>query len=124
MLGTIEEGMADFSIYRQTAALQEEAGFAEVSEVLTEWLGYWENYAAKVTVPVMYALAEADVLWTVSEQHMRDFAAAFKKSPRIESGIVLGTPHCSELSRLGQGWYARAFGFALECAVAKDLKRF
>ena len=60
----------------------------------------------------------------VSEQHVRNFAAAFKKSPRVESGIVLGAPHSMELSRFGQGWYARAFGFAVECAVGKDLGGF
>ena len=178
MLGTIEEGKANPSIYKQTAALQNTMGFAEVSEVLTQWLSYWHEHAAEVTVPVMYALgmitspcfktspglvvlqavqqsvvsvgldssvlhlvlkrsfnemrtlthiplniAGEDFVLTVSEQHVRDFAAAFTKSPRVESGIVLGAPHCIELSRFGQGWYARAFGFALECAVARDLEK-
>ncbi len=77
----------------------------------------------KVGVPVMYALAEKDRLWTVSEQHVRDFAGASRGSPRVESGLVLDTAHCMELSRVGRGWYARVFGFALECAVARDLKR-
>lgn len=116
--------MADPSIYKQTAALQAETSFAELSDASTQWLDYWKKYAAKVSVPVMYGLAEKDQLWTASEVHARDFAAAFKGSPRVESGIILGSAHCSELSRVGRGWYVRAFGFAMECAVAKDLGRF
>jgi hypothetical protein len=123
MLGSREEGMADPSIYDQTEVLQDVMYFEECAEMQTQWLDYWQEYAVKVNVPVMYALAEKDWLWTVSEQHVRDFAGAFRGSPRVESGLVLGTAHCMELSRVGRGWYARAFGFSLECAVALDLRR-
>ena len=124
MLGTPEEGFADLSIYKQTAALQSDVPGPEISDALTQWLGYWKKYAVEVSVPVMYGLAEVDNLWSVSEQYVRDFAAAFEKSPRVESGIILGSAHCSELCKVSRGWYARAFGFAMECAVAKELKRF
>jgi len=30
---------------------------------------------------------------------------------------VPGAPHAIELSYWGQGWYARCFGFAMECAA-------
>ena len=56
MLGPIEEGKADPSIYKQTAALQNTMPFAEISEVMTQWLNCWDKHAAQVTVPVMYAL--------------------------------------------------------------------
>lgn len=124
MLGKPDEKMADPSIYKQTAALQAEMCFGEISDGLTQWLSYWTKYASRVPVPVMYGLAEADRLWDVNEQLVRDFAAVFEKSPRVESGIVLGSAHCGELCRVGRGWYSRAFGFAMECAVAKDLGRF
>ena len=124
MLGTPEEGMADQSIYKHTAALQSETPAGELSDTLTQWLGYWTKYAVKVPVPVMYGLADADNLWSASEQSVRSFATAFEKSPRFESGIILGSAHCSELCKVSRGWYARAFGFAMECAVAKELKRF
>ena len=124
MLGTPEEGMANLSIYKQTAALQSEVPGDEIYDALTQYLGYWTKYAAEVSVPVMYGLAEADNLWSVSEQYVRDFAAAFEKSPRVESGLILGSAHCSELCKVSRGWYTRAFGFAMECAVAKELKRF
>ena len=124
MLGAPEDGMADPSIFKQTAALQSETPGDELSDALTQWLGYWTKYAAAVTVPVMYGLAEVDNLWSVSEQNVRDFAAAFEKSPRVESGLILGSAHCSELCKVSKGWYTRAFGFAMECAVAKELKRF
>lgn len=32
----------------------------------------------------MYALAERDRLWTVSEQRVRDFVGLFKGSARVE----------------------------------------
>ena len=56
MLGPIEEGKADPSIYEQTSALQTTMPFAEISDTLTQWLNYWDKHAAEVTVPVMYAL--------------------------------------------------------------------
>lgn len=124
MLGKPDQKMADPSIYKQTEPLQSEIGYYEIFDGLTQWLSYWTRYASRVAVPVMYGLAEADGLWDVSEQFVRDFAAAFEKSPRVESGIVLGSAHCSELCRVGRGWYSRGFGFAMECAVAKDLGRF
>lgn len=124
MLGTPEENLAYHSIYKQTAALQSEMPPDELSDALTQWLGYWTKYAAEISVPVMYGLAEVDNLWSASEQSVRNFAAAFQKSPRVESGIILGSAHCSELCKVSRGWYTRAFGFAMECAVAKELKRF
>lgn len=78
MLGSREEGMADASTYDQTEVLQDVMLFDECADVQTQWLDYWQEYAAKVDVPVMYALAEKDWLWTVSEQHVRDFAGGFK----------------------------------------------
>ncbi|KAL8795698.1 MAG: hypothetical protein Q9195_001936 [Heterodermia aff. obscurata] len=124
MFGMPEEGMADLSIYKQTAALQSEVPTGEISDALTQWLDYWTKYAAEVSVPVMYGLADGDKLWRASEQYVRDFVTAFEKSPRVESGIILGSAHCTELCKVSRGWYARAFGFAMECAVAKELKRF
>lgn len=124
MLGTPDEKMADPSIYKKTPVLQAEMGYREISDGLTQWLSYWTKYSSRVSVPLMYGLAEADRLWDVSPQLVQDFAAAFEKSPRVESGIVLGSAHCGELCRVGRGWYCRAFGFAMECAVAKDLGRF
>ena len=124
MLGKPDEKMADPSIYKQTAALQSEMPYGEISDGLTQWLSYWTKYASRISVPVMYGLAEADRLWEVSEQLVQDFASVFEKSPRVERGMVLGSAHCGELCRAGRGWYCRAFGFAIECAVAKDLGRF
>lgn len=123
MLGTREEGMADPAIYEQTEALQTVMSFGECYDVQLLWLTYWTKYASKVDVPVMYGLAEHDWLWTASTKHVQEFAAAFAGSPRVESGLVLGTTHCMELSRVGRGWYARALGFAVECGVAKSLKK-
>lgn len=102
MLGSREEGMADASTYDQTEVLQDVMLFDECADVQTQWLDYWQEYAAKVDVPVMYALAEKDWLWTVSEQHVRDFAGAFRESPRVECGLVLGTAHCMDLSRVAE----------------------
>ena len=124
MLGSREGAMVDASIFDMTEVLQDVLFIEECSDIQTKWLDYWKGYAAKVDVPVLYGLADADRSWTASEQHMRDFAGAFEKSPRVESGLVLGAAHSLELTRVGSGWYARAYGFGVECAVAKDLKRF
>ena len=55
---------------------------------------------------------------------MPDLAGAFPKSLRVERKLVHGTPHYIELIHVSQGWYARDFGFALECSVGKALDQF
>ncbi|KIX99114.1 uncharacterized protein Z520_05575 [Fonsecaea multimorphosa CBS 102226] len=86
------------------------------------WSDYWLDYARRVQVPVMYGMGEHDALWKASRDTVHDFAKEFTKSPRVESGVVLGAPHCIELSYWGPGWVARCVGFAVECAAAEGVR--
>jgi hypothetical protein len=70
-------------------------------------------------VPVLYGLAEHDALWSGKDEHVQEFASKFKSSPRVERGVILGAPHCGELSYWAKGWYMRCFGFAAECAAVE-----
>lgn len=55
----------------------------------------------KVEVPVMYALAERDWLWTVSEQHVRDFS----RLSRRRAGVC------------GHALFEKAFGTKVEVGI-------
>ncbi|KAJ0422246.1 hypothetical protein BJY00DRAFT_280481 [Aspergillus carlsbadensis] len=81
------------------------------------WLGVWKEWAAKVRTSVMFALVEDDVFFEATEEEVRVCTGAFVKSPRVDGSLVRGAPHCMELSYWAQGWYARCFGFAMECAA-------
>lgn len=80
---------------------------------------YWRSMAAQIDVPVMYFLADMDLLWDASMERISDFTSAFLSAPRVESGILRGAGHCIELSWLGPCWYLRCAGFATCCAVEK-----
>lgn len=80
---------------------------------------YWRSMAAQINIPVMYFLADMDLLWDATSEKITDFASAFLSSPRVESGVLRGAGHCIELSWLGPCWYTRCAGFAMCCAVEK-----
>ena len=125
MLGPIDSGMSDPEIYKQTETLGTTMTLAELAGAGPEtWFAHWREYAGKIKVPVLVGMAEKDHLWQGTTEHVQDFLAGFEGSKRREGGVILGSPHCTELSYAGKGWYARTFGFAMECAFANALKEF
>jgi pimeloyl-ACP methyl ester carboxylesterase len=115
----IEEGTADPAIYQQTKMLHNRMPHAERADYDAVWAGgRWRALCGAVEVPVMIGMAEKDALWLGTEDHVREFAAGFGRSQRVDASVVRGAPHCIELSYWAQGWYARCFGWALECAAA------
>jgi hypothetical protein len=82
-----------------------------------------EEWAKDVKVPVMFGIAEHDCYWRATEDHVNEMRAVFQASPRVEGGVVKGAPHNLEMSYWAQGWYARCFGFGLECAAAVGVAR-
>lgn len=112
-------GTADPAIYEQSERLNKPMPFEERAALFTVWLpARWRSWAAAVRCAVMIGVAERDALWTGTEEHVRDFAAGFSSSVRVDGSLIRGAPHCIELSYWSQGWYARCFGFALECAAS------
>ncbi|PYI23184.1 hypothetical protein BO99DRAFT_224678 [Aspergillus violaceofuscus CBS 115571] len=85
----------------------------------TIWLPVWkETWASHVVVPVMFALVEDDPFFIADQPELDTCVRAFKRSARVDGSLVRGAPHCMELSYWSQGWYARCFGFAMECAAS------
>ncbi|RAH77206.1 hypothetical protein BO86DRAFT_441135 [Aspergillus japonicus CBS 114.51] len=85
----------------------------------TIWLPVWkETWASHVVVPVMFALVEDDPFFIADQSELDTCVRAFKRSARVDGSLVRGAPHCMELSYWSQGWYARCFGFAMECAAS------
>lgn len=114
-------GTADPEIYKQTRRLNKPMPAAELQSMAGIWLHDteqdWKTFAADVKVPVMIGIAERDTLWVGTEEHVKEFAGGFTRSSRVDASLVKDAPHCLELSYWAQGWYARCFGFAMECAV-------
>lgn len=121
-----EKGTVDPAIYKQTERLNNPMPFAELGDYKAVWDGgRWRDLCGAVEVPVMIGMAERDALWRGTQDHVDEFAGGFGGSERVDASLVRGAPHCIELSYWAQGWYARCFGWALECAAAyaaKELK--
>ncbi|KAL8848451.1 MAG: hypothetical protein Q9221_006502 [Calogaya cf. arnoldii] len=123
MLYPASSGFTSPFIYKRTESLNTRASMAEFIDGIYTWPTYWRSkYAHRVTCPVMYALAEHDCFWLSTKEAIEDFAAAFVGSERVDGGVVVGGVHCLELCRAGRGWYARVFGWAVECGVAFGLR--
>ena len=86
-----------------------------------KFAGFWRKYSDEVTVPIMFANGEHDVLWEGSMRHAKEYETMFPKCPRFDGGVVLGAPHAIEWSYYAAGWYARCFGFAVEVAASHAL---
>lgn len=104
-------------ILEQTERLNAVSPLSEITQFPTLWLPNWkEKWAAHVKTSVMFCLVEDDPFFVVNEEEIGICVQAFKSSPRVDSSIVRDAPHCMELSHWSQGWYARCFGFAMECS--------
>ena len=92
-------------------------------DLMTRWSTYRNIYSEDVNVPVLYALGERDWLWEASKETIAEFAALFPNCPRFDGSLVLDAPHALEWSEVGQGWYARCFGFAVEVCVSQGIRK-
>jgi hypothetical protein len=95
----------------------------ELIDLRTRWSGYRASYTKDIDVPVLYALGERDWLFEASKETVAEFAALFPKCPRFDASLVLDAPHALEWSRMGQGWYARCFGFAVEVCASYGVRK-
>lgn len=91
----------------------------EVVEFATEWMPIWkEKWAPAVKIPVMYSLVEDDPFFVATQEELDRCVKAFMSSVRVDGSLLRSAPHCVELSYWSQGWYARCFGFLMECAAS------
>jgi pimeloyl-ACP methyl ester carboxylesterase len=111
-------GTVDSEVLEQTERLNSPIPIAEVALFAKVWLPVWKTkWAAHISVPVMFSLVDNDPFFTTNEEDLEGCVKAFEKSVRVDRSLVKEAPHCIELSRWSYGWYARCFGFALECAA-------
>ncbi|QKX60207.1 uncharacterized protein TRUGW13939_07350 [Talaromyces rugulosus] len=114
----LQQGCADSSIYQYTEELNHGMPVEEIGDVHTAWFPRWKEWAGNVKAPVMAAVAQDDVMWKGTREHINDFGSAFTGSERVDTSVVIGAPHNMEMSYWATGWYTRSFGFALECAAS------
>ncbi|KAL4931627.1 uncharacterized protein BDV17DRAFT_240861 [Aspergillus undulatus] len=116
----------DQEVLAQSKRLNVAIPEAEVQHFLGHWLPTWrEKWARYVAVPVMFALVENDPFFEATKLEIASCMAAFTNIDRVDGSLISGAPHCIELSYWSQGWYARCFGFAMECSarIAVTTKR-
>lgn len=117
-------GTAPSEILEHCERLNAVSPLPEIYQFPTMWLPVWkEKWAASVTVPVLFCLVEDDPFFITNEEELEDCARAFKNSARVERILFRDAPHCMELSHWSQAWYARCFGFALECSARISIRK-
>ncbi|KAF4464234.1 hypothetical protein FALBO_8939 [Fusarium albosuccineum] len=114
-----KSGTVPKEVLEQSERLNSKCPLPETALFAAAWLPVWkEKWAAHVTVPVMFSLVDDDPFFVADETEVETCVKAFKNSARVDESLIRGAPHCVELSYWSQGWYARCFGFALECATS------
>ncbi|TQN63990.1 hypothetical protein CSHISOI_11432, partial [Colletotrichum shisoi] len=112
-------GTADPAVLAQTSRLDRPMPYREMADMRSRWLATWrDRFAGRIRAPVLVALAGRDGLWLTGDEDLREYAAAFTGSRRVEGSVIPGAPHNLEMSYWSQGWYARVFGFAMEGAAS------
>lgn len=94
----------------------------ELVDLRTQWATYRASYSQDVEVPILYVHGERDWLWEASKETLAEFAALFPKCPKFDTSLMLDAPHALEWSEVGQGWYARCFGFAVEVCGSQGIR--
>ncbi|KAF5686231.1 alpha beta hydrolase family [Fusarium denticulatum] len=111
-------GTVPVEILEQSERLNTPSPLEETTTFSTTWLPLWkETWAVYVKAPVMFCLVEEDPFFVSTEEEVHNCVKAFKKSTRVDGSLMRGAPHCVELSYWSHGWYARCFGFAMECVA-------
>lgn len=119
----LQKGHADPEMYKYTQELNHDMTIEEAMSIENSWFPKWREWAKRVACPVMIGIASHDLMWEGTEEHLKDFSGAFTGSERVDGTVVEGAPHNMEMSFWARGWYARCFGFALECAASFAQKK-
>jgi pimeloyl-ACP methyl ester carboxylesterase len=93
---------------------------AELIDITHSWSERVRGLAAKVNVPVHYRQAQFDPLWTLGNDQIEGFAAAFSAAPFVDARSFDGAGHCIDFHRLGLAFQLEQLEFALRCTVAEN----
>ena len=90
---------------------------ADLVETTNRWPDDLPTIGPAVGVPLHYALAEFDGLWTVSPERVTGFARHFPNAPFIDASVWRGTGHNIEHHRVGQAYIRAVLSFADRCVM-------
>jgi pimeloyl-ACP methyl ester carboxylesterase len=111
-------GTVTTEVLNESERLNAVSPLPELAHFAVVWLPVWKDkWAAHVSTSVMFSLVEDDPFFEVNEDEISNCTRAFKNSVRVDGSLIRGAPHCLELSKWSQGWYARCFGFSIECSA-------
>ncbi|KAE8337108.1 hypothetical protein BDV24DRAFT_177975 [Aspergillus arachidicola] len=115
-------GSMDPEVLTHCERLNAVSPLPEVIQFPTAWLPVWkEKWAPLVKTSVMFCLVEDDPFFVANKEEIGICVQSFRDSVRVDGSLVRAAPHCMELSYWSEGWYARCFGFAMECSVSLDI---
>ena len=112
------EGTFDPAVLQAAEVSCDPIPVAELLEVVGGWITDFPAIAARVDVPVHYALAEHEQLWISTDDNVREFADAFTLSPAVKAERVAGVGHNIDHHHGASDFHARQLDFATDPAAA------
>ncbi|KAJ6441594.1 bZIP transcription factor [Purpureocillium lavendulum] len=113
---------ADADVIDHDGSLRQHPPVEDIETATQVWAPRWRaDWAPRVQVSMLVGLAGRDRIWEGSREHLRDIAGGFTACPTVEELLLPGAPHNIEMSYWAPAWYARTFGFALDCALSYEL---
>jgi pimeloyl-ACP methyl ester carboxylesterase len=106
------QGTYDPAVLAAAAPACSPVPVAELLEVVHDWITDFPTVAARVDVPVHYALAEHDRLWISTAENMDAFAKAFAVAPSVTAHYLLGTGHNIDHHHTGGQYRAAVLDWA------------
>lgn len=116
-------GLSSPEVLKQSERLNNPSSLLEAFDIRSQWPKYRREFCKDVTVPHMYSVGQFDNFWVNTKEAVDEYASWFPASERVEASVLPMAPHCIELSYQGQAWLSRTLAFAMECAVADELKK-
>ena len=92
---------------------------AELIDIVSTWHDNVDDVLGAIEVPVHYRQAEFDKLWIVDQGEVDGFAAALRRSPKVDADMLRGTGHCLDFHHIGASFQLSQLSFALQCAVER-----
>ncbi|BBZ03460.1 thioesterase [Mycolicibacterium chitae] len=87
--------------------------------LVTNWAATITELAARVRVPVRYALAEFERVWSVDDADVREVAELFTAAPHVRTAQRINGGHNLSLGHTAAAYHLSALSFAEECRVRR-----
>ena len=92
------------------------------ADLVSSWASVITELAARVRVPVRYALAEFERVWSVDDAAVQTVVGLFTAAPQVRTATQIHGGHNLSLGHTAAAYHLSALSFAEECRVRSTLR--